>query len=509
MNYLNDRLPPLDRVDSDMWIDEAIWGHMLYDEQTPWLIYLEFLNILLDHNQKGIAFTEPAGLNRLKYKASWRLELRNILFNSPRLQEIRRKTISDHTRWSEWYRSMAAAGGIEQPDFAYLNRRFNGFDDFADLVELIRGTGIEAGTNKRWTSKYVFPYGPDCIYEDLDQNARTNDRHFFRRSGELLYLMLCRSNKKDDVLKLLLPVVDQEQSAWNTVVRYLQPENAGEKGAERANAFLPYPFHETYDALGGDWASILQLGMPGFDALPYLVDVAGFHLIQYQLRVARDVAKVPGPLKIVCEIVAPKKTLIREISSETYQENNLLSGQAVMAYLDQIEKSDEWQLAKCEAGAFAKCKSILRDRVLWGDDYPGASNPDDLIADLRASAKRRHEQHGGRVHRSYGREIGLVSKRGALKLRYAPNDEFLKGLIFANVPARLELHQFLRLLWERYGLVFGDREAEVVLPKDEFDKKAFQANGRRLEYRLSSLGLLKRLSDGCAYVVNPYYRRNV
>ncbi len=40
--------------------------------------------------------------------------------------------------------------------------------------------------------------------------------------------------------------------------------------------------------------------------------------------------------------------------------------------------------------------------------------------------------------------------------------------------------------------------------KDEFDKKAFQANSRRLEQRLGSLGLLRRLSDGCAYVVNPY-----
>jgi hypothetical protein len=45
----------------------------------------------------------------------------------------------------------------------------------------------------------------------------------------------------------------------------------------------------------------------------------------------------------------------------------------------------------------------------------------------------------------------------------------------------------------------------MVLSKDEFDKKAFQANSRRLEQRLGSLGLLRRLSDGCAYVINPYH----
>ncbi|MDT8068583.1 MAG: hypothetical protein ROO76_10515 [Terriglobia bacterium] len=48
-------------------------------------------------------------------------------------------------------------------------------------------------------------------------------------------------------------------------------------------------------------------------------------------------------------------------------------------------------------------------------------------------------------------------------------------------------------LYQRYGLVFGDKEAEQVLPKEEFDKKAFQANARRLEERLRSLGLVRRL----------------
>jgi hypothetical protein len=98
-----------------------------------------------------------------------------------------------------------------------------------------------------------------------------------------------------------------------------------------------------------------------------------------------------------------------------------------------------------------------------------------------------------------------VSKRGTVKLRYAPTDALLKTLLFANVEKRIELHQFLARLHARYGLVFGDKEAEQVLSKDEFDKKAFQGNSRRLEQRLGSLGLLRRLSDGCAYVVNSYH----
>jgi hypothetical protein len=35
----------------EMWIDEAIWGHRLHDEQSPWLTLLEFLCVL--HAENG------------------------------------------------------------------------------------------------------------------------------------------------------------------------------------------------------------------------------------------------------------------------------------------------------------------------------------------------------------------------------------------------------------------------------------------------------------------------
>ena len=30
-----------DKTGPQFWIDEAIWGHRLHDEQTPWLTLLE------------------------------------------------------------------------------------------------------------------------------------------------------------------------------------------------------------------------------------------------------------------------------------------------------------------------------------------------------------------------------------------------------------------------------------------------------------------------------------
>ena len=129
-----------------------------------------------------------------------------------------------------------------------------------------------------------------------------------------------------------------------------------------------------------------------------------------------------------------------------------------------------------------------------------------LLRELRTQALNGHRQHVANVHRSFGREAGLVSKRGTNKFRYAPTDALFKALLLANVVRRMELNEFLDRLYNRYGLVFGDREAEKVLDEEEFDKKVFQANSRRLEQRLGSLGMLRRLSDGCAYVENPYSR---
>ena len=91
MTTLPSPLPPPDSFDqsSSMWVDEAIWGHRLYDEQLPWMVFLEFLNVFYHEVDKGRAFAEPAGLNTLKYRAAHRLHLRNILVNHPHLAEVR------------------------------------------------------------------------------------------------------------------------------------------------------------------------------------------------------------------------------------------------------------------------------------------------------------------------------------------------------------------------------------------------------------------------------------
>jgi len=317
--------------------------------------------------------------------------------------------------------------------------------------------------------------------------------------------MLCRSASVNE-LKPFVERIVRGQSPWNDLAETLQP-NGEDDLNRREGGFLPYRRHASFDKLAEDWIRVLRLRLPGYDAYPYLVSLGALHVLLYQLSIGLERVKSRLGPHLICEIVAPKKSIVRELSASNYLENNLLPARAVRAYIDEIEYADEWQQTVRAPGALIKCRQLLQGKVRWGEsneDYDGAT-PEGLMAELRRVADEGHKQHAAKVHRAYGRDVGLVSKRGTNKLRYAPTDGLLKTLLLANVERRIELNEFLQRLYDRYGLIIGDRQAESILATDEFDKKAFQANARRLEERLSSLGVLRRLSDGCAYVENPYH----
>jgi hypothetical protein len=122
-------------------------------------------------------------------------------------------------------------------------------------------------------------------------------------------------------------------------------------------------------------------------------------------------------------------------------------------------------------------------------------------------AVARHRQHFGKIHGSWARYIGLSSRRGSQRVRYAPTDALIKALVFANVETRMEFKLFLKCLYERYGIVIGEQQSGTYLSEGAADLEDFAENATRLEERLASMGLMKRLSDGCAYVQLPFSTR--
>ena len=499
-----------DHQDLDIWLDEQIWGHRVWDAQSPWLIFLEFLNVAESCQRSGFLLNENGKYYPLTYRPYKRLYLRNVLFNNQFLTQVAERGLDSNTSWAAWVPWMNdKAQGVLDRDFSYLKARFHSFSDFSALVGMLRRSAVESESNRRWSSRFVFPFGPNALYEDLNvlpSGSASREYINFGRTGEILYLMLCRSAVASD-LQFHIARLTAGDNPWNRLLALFQPAEL-EEFSSRGKSYLPYSSHPTFDTLGEDWLSILNLQVPGFDSMPHLVTLGAFHLMMYQLSLAATWSGAEKRVTFICEVVAPKKTIVRELSALSFQENNLLPMAAVDRSIEEVEQSPEWTLAIADTGAFAKCRQILMDRFRWGDEYDGASDPAALIGELRSAARRRHKQHAANVHRNYGRDIGLVSKRVTNKLRYAPSDALIKTLLFANVAHRMELGEFLDLLYRRYGFVFGEREAEKVLAPDDFDKKSFQANARRLEQRLGSLGMLRRLSDGCAYVENLYGRRS-
>jgi hypothetical protein len=501
--------------DVSPWIDEQIWGHRLWDGQTPWLLFLEFLTVAEACHRERHLLDEGAPDKLITFKPYKRMFLRNILFNSEFLSKVDHDGSDTNAAWKDWLEWMASkAKGVPHSDFSYLKPRFRSFRDFAALVATVRSSAVESQTNRRWTSRFVFPFGKHGLYEDLNLGVSgqpTREYINFGRTGELLYLMISRSSRVETLRPALAKLIT-DGSQWDTLLKLLQPTE-DDDCSTRTGGYLPYAHHPSFDLLAEDWENILQLHLPAFDAFQHLVTLGALHVILYQLSIACELCQVGRKAHFVCESIAPRKTLVRELSAANYQENNVLPARAVESYIDRIAKSEAWlqavQGAANEADAFARCRAVLEKEVWWGDDYEGSGNPDALLIELREMSLRRHRRHVGNIHRIYGREIGLVSTRGTVKLRYAPTDALLKTLLLANVPKRTELNEFLRGLYQRYGIIFGDREAEDALPQGSFDKKRFRENTQRLEQRLSSLGLLRRLSDACAYVENPHAKQTV
>lgn len=498
-----------DRTGPDFWIDEAIWGHRLYDEQTPWLTFLEFMTVLLAEHRAGRALREET-LNSLSYRPQLQLRLRNLVFNNPHIMTVLAEDRADEAAWTIWLGKMAeTAGGLDSTDFSYLRDRFESFQDFAAVIGFLQGSAIEGSSNKRWSSKFVFPFGPNALYEDANVNPRggvSNDRRFFARTGELLYLMLCRSGVADELRGLLVSRFLENPAPYDSMARALQNDPQFSK-AERAGAYLPCSSHPVFDRLAEDWLAILGSPIPAYDAIPHLVAMTGLNLTLYQLERAREVLD-SDPVQLVCEIVSPRKSVVRDLSADSYQRNNSLPQQAVERFVRQVTQTEEWHSAVVSDDPILNAADILKHAFGWPDtdDEEIAPDPAALIDQLADRAIGRHKQHIGKIHMTWARAIGLSSRRSSRRVRYAPTDRLLKTLVVCCVSKRLEFRDFLALLHDRYGLVIGDAQARAFIASGDADQEDFSDNARRLEERLASLGLLKRLSDSCAYVENPFER---
>lgn len=496
----------------DFCVDENIWGHRLYDEQLPHLTVLEFLGVLGSNLDRPLLPHEGLG-GAFKFRPQRQIRLRGLLFNNPYVESIAESALPDEEKWRQWFeRFDQGKTGNGDDDMSYLRRSFSNFDDFAMTIELLRSSSFESRSNKRWSSKFVFPFGPDALYEDLEIDSRgkmSNDRRFFARTGELLYLMLTRAKRGAELGDILAKRLFESETPMNRLARALQgpPQLADDP---RPSGYLPEDTNARFDQICEDWLSILAKDMPIYDALEHLIAISGLNMLLYFLERAKRIAGDDDPVEIVCEIVSKERTKVRALSGDSYQFNQGLPLRAVRAYVEAIRQDVEWLKADLNEFPEAERVKLMRERFQWPPndggsegDYSGKS-PDVLIEELANLALARHAQHVGKIHSSWSRAIGLSSRRLSRRTRYAPNDRLLKSIVVAIVDDRMQFDEFLAEAKQRYGLVLGDAEGARLVDTKLVDQEELSENRDNLEARLVGLGLVRRLSDSCSFVENPF-----
>jgi len=496
----------------DFCVDENIWGHRLYDEQLPHLTVLEFLGVLGSNLDRPLRPHQELG-GQVTFKPQRQIRLRGLLFNNPYVESIAESATSDEEKWRQWFeRFDLGATGKDDRDMAYLRRSFTTFEDFAKAIELLRSSSFESRSNKRWSSKFVFPFGPDALYEDLAIDSRgnmNNDRRFFARTGELLYLMLTRAKHGAELGDTLANRLFDHEAPMNRLARALQgkPQYASDP---RPSGYLPETSNERFDQICEDWLSILAKDMPIYDALEHLITITGLNMLLYFLERAKQVAGDDDPVEIICEIVSKDRTKVRALSGDSYQFNQGLPAKAVRAHVELIRLDPEWVAAESAEFPEAARVKLMRDRFQWppadscdDEDYTDKS-PDELVEKLADNALSRHEQHVGKIHAAWSRAIGLSSRRLSRRTRYAPNDRLLKSIVVSIVDDRMQLDEFLAEAKRRYALVLGDAEGARLVDAKLVDQDELSENRDNLEARLVGLGLVRRLSDSCSFVENPF-----
>src|SRR5207248_1019011 len=131
------------------WVAEAIWGHRL--ERQPFsALLLEFLGMAEGMYRQGKLLEQTRPGENPTFTANRCLQLRNLLFNNPRMEEILRDAEgSDEEAWSEWLKLMkdsASLGDRLSSDFSYLQTRFDTFAELVSVVRLLRRITTDPGS---------------------------------------------------------------------------------------------------------------------------------------------------------------------------------------------------------------------------------------------------------------------------------------------------------------------------------------------------------------------------
>lgn len=484
---------------------------------------VEFLNVF-----NGISFEQQnpdrvltEETSHLKdYNVPRRIILRSLIFNNPYIDEI---YSSSSDPWTEWCERFIADNQTEQvdkdnvrlklKDLNILKSLFKSRDDrtsfenFVKVVRLIRQSGINLNSQKRWTSKFVFPWGKHCLFAELERSGSWSDRRFFGRNGELLFMMLCFADRREELSEKINTVLLNSGDEYDAICEALTFGEDGFVCIPGKNCELPVDFFDNsrrrINIICDDLIDVLSLPIPAPDIVQHASRLLSLNLLCYYLEQSFAVLQKYTPdgdklvrTPLLCEALQKESSDIRRISKRFFDMNEKMSRMAVHAYYNaNIDAPEAYKLEELAEGETLELTAQEEEE----EEGKGDS--------LRAIGTN-HDRHWGALHKMFGKDCGLSTDMFTRGARYAPSDDLLETLAATLIPKRRMLFStFLQEAYDRYGLVFGEVEFQrtgVKIPDLIPDNNVLKENRRRLKNRFNSLGLLVSLSDGFEYILNPY-----
>lgn len=538
-------------------IAARIWGHRLRTGQH-WIEYmLEFLSVLAGFKYRlGQGLPDRDGEENYlsEYVIPQRLGLRRFVFYDEREKtrdsrdsratvELRaqlRQLLADQSdvELLEQARSLLRSfSAVEEQRSWFAKSLFPVHEEFLLWEALRKGSTLK---------EYRLSVD-DLPLAQLDQGLEFRARNFFARGGEIYYLIISAGTEHDPErrqrishrLQKLLTENNQAlghlaraiDAAWGHLIATNNGHIRGTLG------WIPDPDCPLYRHFAADLDTFLDNDLDSLECLELLAHLIGFHIISYIYHRAHPASHPEGHRSGSC-LEACRPDLLIDLLGE--QDGGIV--RECSASL--LREQDDRQLHRARdlvmerVATWAAAAPAQSDRLLaYLEDevqqYFGVLRTrtkhkfDNAVREIqmrytveevsrenlvKACGKKIFEalssdfrQNFLAVHRKIGRAIGLIAPRKGGQARFVLGDTLLKTLVLATLPrgsGPVRLGDFLKLLYERYGIVIGPGEAHAadLVERLRMNEEYYSQNREALRVRMQRAGLLTQYSDATALV---------
>lgn len=473
---------------------EHVWGHRFRPEQTPMLLLFELLCVIENQYQakrQGLIQNIFSPENdTLYFRHRRNFKLRILLYQNEILETIYRSKATDSEKWQRQSDFLQNLDGdnfcFKDADVEHIRKNHKSFDSFYNVLKILGSMTFDPLSNKRWTSKFIFPISREYIWCDFNNVDGSEDRRFFSRGGEIVYLMLCRSSEESrlDLEKLFSEWLESDDDSYSNLAKSLAIQEDRyplDFNKQRKLGYLPHRSMQCFETLAEDVIKTLNLDLERLDKIKILSDMIGFHIGNYIYSVGEeDSGAVNG-------VENRLPTYIAEVLTKTTNSIRKASIQSISTQRNRLKRT---------------LLNNIPPLFEWYDNTEDPAERDNVLRESSEDAKDYLNKNiVGYPHVCF-RHIGFVSRKNTRSYRYVITEDFLHSLVITLLgpEKRLEFRKFMKALTERYNIFIDQPPGQ----DSEILQSDLNRNAKNLSILLYQMGMLRHLSDACSYVVNPY-----